>query len=249
LIGNCSKPLAIIVAHGSPSDPEPVDLAVKALAAQAAAQVADGWRVKGATLARPGSLAEAFAEAEEGAMIAVYPLFMSNGWFVQTELRRRVAASTERPAVFLDPFGLDPALPELCIRIAAEAAGRQGDALADTTLVLAAHGSARNTAPAEAAWDIQKQIARHGLFRDVRLGFVEQEPSIAMAASGLNGQAGLCLPLFATTAGHVTGDVPRHLAAGRFAGSLLPPVGEDAAVAGLVAASITNASRKQALAL
>jgi sirohydrochlorin ferrochelatase len=236
-----SAPFAIIVAHGSPGDPDPVDRSVKALAGQVAA-LAPQWRVGGATLAKPGSLASELALAVGSEAVVIYPFFMSNGWFVQTELRRRVAAGTQRRTVFLEPLGLDPALPELCIRVALERLQAEGRSPAEAALVLAAHGSANNAAPAAAARRIQDEIGKTGIFGVIRLGFVEEQPSIADAASGLAGRVALCLPLFATVAGHVTGDVPEQLAEAHFEGTLLPPIGADSRTPGLIARSLMAAT-------
>jgi sirohydrochlorin ferrochelatase len=73
-------------------------------------------------------------------------------------------------------------------------------------------------------------------FARVEVGFVEEAPFLVDAARGL-GQA-LCLPLFALRAGHVVDDLPEALAAAGFAGPLLPPIGEHAAVPALLAAAL-----------
>ena len=77
-----------------------------------------------------------------------------------------------------------------------------------------------------------------GRFGDVRFGFVEEAPSIAEAASKLEGRAGVCLPLFAVSAGHVTGDIPQQLAEAAFPGDILPPIGEDRDVPHLIARAL-----------
>ena len=68
---------AVIVAHGSPSDPESQEGALRALASSVEAHM-DGWRIGSATLAAKGRL-----EAEIGDLgrPLIYPFFMARGWF------------------------------------------------------------------------------------------------------------------------------------------------------------------------
>lgn len=226
-----------MVAHGAPSDPEPLDGVLRALAGRIST-LAPGLDVRGATLAKPGSLEAALADAGPDRPIRVYPFFMSDGFFVRRELRRRVAEAARSPIAYLDPFGLDPRLPELCIRRAQEAVVRLGRMPGEAVLILAAHGSRSNPASSEATRMVQGRIVEAGVFRDVRIGFVEEPPSITDAASDLGGNPAVCLPLFATTAGHVESDIPAQLAAAGFAGTLLPPIGEDDEVAALIAAAL-----------
>lgn len=231
-----SPPLAVIVAHGSPSDPEPLDNSVRALAERVGA-IVKHRRVLGATLAKSGALGAALAEGKDEAVV-IYPFFMSNGWFVRTELRRRVEEIAEGPVSYREPFGLDPALPELCVRIATQHLIRQGTSPKEAVLLLAAHGSATNRAPAEAAQLIEVKITEGGIFGDVRLGFVEEEPSITAAASLIGQRPAVCLPLFATTAGHVMSDVPEQLTEAHFKGTVLPPVGEHDETPRMIARSL-----------
>lgn len=226
----------MVVAHGAPSDPDPLDRVLQSLAGRIVSE-ARGFRVRGATLAKPGSLEDALSGAEPGQEIRVYPFFMSDGFFVRRELRRRVADATCNPVVYLDAFGLDTRLPDLCMRRGREAVERLGRSAHEAVLVLAAHGSRSNPASSEATRSIERRIRDARMFGDVRAGFVEEAPTIADAARGL-GPAAVCLPLFATTAGHVVGDIPEQLAEAGFTGALLPPIGEDEEIAALIAAAI-----------
>lgn len=232
---------AIIVAHGSPSDPDPLDRILKELAANVA-DLLPGLEISGATLAKPGSVEAALTGAGERDQIMVYPFFMSAGWFVKMELKRRVEAATSAQTTFLTPFGLDNRIPELCTEIARDALNAKAVAPQEAVLVLAAHGSRKGHAAARAAWAVAKRIEPRQVFREVRVGFVEQDPTIAEAASHLGGCPAVCLPLFATTASHVQDDIPDQLAQAHFRGETLPPVGEAAAVATLIADVLRSAS-------
>jgi sirohydrochlorin ferrochelatase len=229
-------PEALIVAHGAPTDPAPQEAAIGALAAAVAAR-APGWRVRGATLAAAGALDRACA-ATEGAPL-VYPLFMSAGWFSTVELPRRLAAAGAAGARVLTPLGLDPRLPALGAAMVAEAAETAGLRLAQTTLVLAAHGAPEHRGPAQAARVAAAAIAAAAGVKAVRTCFVDEPPFLAEGLS-VDGPA-ICLPFFATAAGHVTGDLPEAVAEARFAGPVLPPIGCDPRAPDLIAAALSAA--------
>lgn len=236
---------AVIVAHGSPSEPEPLDRSVKALAAEVARSTPGDVEVAGVTLAMPGSLEDALRATPHGGPVLIYPYFMSLGWFVKKQLRKRVsqACAPEIPVSYLTPFGLDASIPDLCVTVAASAVREAGHDPARATLVLAAHGSRTGHAAARAARAVATRIRWRETFAEVRVGFVEESPSIMEAASNLAGRPSVCLPLFATTAGHVSIDVPEGLAAAGFDGLTLPPIGENAAVASLIATALATAAK------
>ncbi len=223
---------ALIVAHGSPVDPAPQEARLACLAAGVGALLPE-WRVRGATLAAPDAL-----ETALGGLHAprVLPFFMAEGWFTRTELPRRLASAGADAAPVLLAFGSDPGLPDLAARIALDAAVEAGIDPGATTLLLAAHGSQVSPASARATRAMAATLSARCDFARVAVGFVEEAPYLVDAARGL-GQA-LCLPLFALRAGHVVDDMPEALGAAGFAGPLLPPIGEHAAVPALLAAAL-----------
>jgi sirohydrochlorin ferrochelatase len=230
LIATSVGRVALVVAHGQPSDPEPPEAEIAALAARVAAHL-PGWRVLAATLASEPALRRAVAEAG-GQPVIVYPLFMADGWFTQTHLPQRLAAAGAGAVTVLAPFGLDPAVQDLTVDLARAAAA--GGA---TELLLAAHGSFRSLAPAAVAQAMAAKIrAGTGLAR-VETGFIDQKPRVAEVARSLGPRA-VCLPFFAARGGHVIDDLPRALAEAGFSGDLLAPVGLDPRVPGLIAAAL-----------
>lgn len=225
----------LILAHGSPSDPDRLDEILCRLAKRVARR-APGWRIQAATLGKRGSVKAAVSAVGPGKPITVYPLFMSDGWFVSEELPRRLAELTDGPVSYLAPLGLDPALPELCGRRALEGAQKIGSASSACTLILAAHGSRSSCKSAQSAARIKDQIIDAGEFADVRLGFINEAPSIAEVA--VCATPATCLPLFATRAGHVQFDVPAALTEAGFTGPVLAPIGDDPEIPGLIAAAL-----------
>ena len=229
---------ALIVAHGAPSCPPSQDMWL----ADLASRVRGAGPVRGATLAGRRPFARTVAAAmDAGGDLLVYPMFMADGWFSQTELPRRLIAAGADPARLrvLAPFGLDPLLPALCARQAARTAAAAGIAPAEATLVFAAHGAPRNKRPAEVAWQVARAAARLGGFARSACGFVDQAPFLADALR-IDGPAA-CLPFFATRASHVLTDLPEALAAADFAGPVAAPIGLDPGVPDMIAAAIRRA--------
>ena len=221
----------LIVAHGQPGDPEPQQEAVEALAARVAPHLPQA-QVRGATLAMPGALNVATPDT------LIYPMFMASGWFTRSELPRRLTLAGATGARVLPPFGSSPGLPALCLTLIENAATAQGWSLTDTHLLIAAHGSGRSRAPAEAAQAMAAALAPH--LAATSCGFIEEAPFIADAARDLPAHT-ICLPLFATNAEHVTEDLPNALTQASFQGITLPPVGMADAVPALIAESIKAA--------
>ena len=139
----------------------------------------------------------------------------------------------------LPPFGLMSEVADLAVTAARKATIGRGWAIQKTVLVLAAHGSGRSRAPAAAATAIRDHIAAALPFAEIRLGFIEEEPSLREAAREAGAQA-LCLPLFVARWGHVVSDVPRDLAAAGFAGPSLAPLGARPEVPAILARAFST---------
>lgn len=225
------------MAHGSPCAPLGPERALRELARAVAARLPEGWTVRGTTLAMKDGLHRAVRTLGARAPLLVYPLFMADGWFVNSELPRRLAQVGADRCTALAPLGLDPRLHRLALWRARAVARRQGNC-ADIAVLLAAHGSSGDPRPARAARQAAGALAASGAFREVRVGFVEEPPFLADAARGMG--ASICLPFFAMRAGHVERDVPTALADAGFTGSLLPPLGADPSIPGLIADALVS---------
>lgn len=219
---------AILVAHGSPADPFPQEAAMKALAVRVAMWL-PGWRIRGATLAQDGALDAAVSQLHSP---FIYPFFMAEGWFTRTNLPRRLAAAGGENLIQLSPFGTDPAL------VALMAAAAQGS-ISGQGLLVAAHGSKVSKTSSETTYAMVESLKRLG-FSPVKAGFVEEAPFLADVARDMPHAA--CLPFFALRAGHVVQDIPEALESVEFKGITLPPIGENARVAQLIAAALIHAT-------
>lgn len=227
---------AVIVAHGQPGDPDGQQRAVMTLAAQVGA-LAPQYDVRGATLAAPGALAKVVTTSA-----LIYPLFMAGGWFTKVELPRRLALTGAGDLHILPPFGADPGMTDLCLDLLRGAARRQGWDLAQTELLIAGHGSGRSRAPAQAVQDLARRLRPH--VARIACGFIEEPPPVEAAARGFGPRA-ICLPFFATHAGHMTQDMPQALARAGFPGLLLPPVGLAPDVPAMIAHALAGARARQ----
>ncbi|WP_339108591.1 CbiX/SirB N-terminal domain-containing protein [Thioclava sp. GXIMD4216] len=223
----------IIVAHGSPSDPEPKQAALKALAAKVQSFCPD-IPVKAATLAKQGALESALEDCENP---VIYPFFMAEGWFTKREIPRRLE-KMGRSAAHMDPFGIDPALEALILQDSLQAAKDAGLEPAETDLILCAHGSKIARRSKDSAYAMAQKLQAAGSFWRVRVGLIEEAPFIETVAR--TSRQGLCLPFFALRAGHVEGDIPHALRLAGFTGPLLAPIGEHAAIPALIARAITR---------
>ncbi|MDZ7709804.1 MAG: CbiX/SirB N-terminal domain-containing protein [Roseovarius sp.] len=229
-----TQPSALIVSHGQPSDPDVAEAELSRFAARVAEHL-PGWHVGAATLAQPGALDAALAEA--GAAPVVYPLFMTEGWFTGENLRNRLAGAPL--ARVLRPLGVSPELPALAADLIADEIAQAGWATGETRLFLAAHGSGRSPNSARDTRAFADALARHIALAEIRVGFVEEAPFLADAATGL-GERSLCLPFFAAARGHVLDDIPEGLDAAGFTGRRLAPLGLAPAVPALVARAIAG---------
>jgi sirohydrochlorin ferrochelatase len=221
---------ALIVSHGQPSDPGPAAAEMAFLAAKVQSLMPEA-RVVAATLAEDGAIARAVALL--GPDLRVYPMFMAGGWFTRTHLPERLAEAGAPGARVLAPFGLDGAVQALAVTVAREAAARLGRAPADLPVLLAAHGSFRSPAPAEVAEAVAAKLRMEGGFTRVEAAFIDQSPRIVEAAAGYPDGA-LVLPFFAARGGHVVDDLPQALNEAGFLGTVLPPLGLDPRVPGLI---------------
>jgi sirohydrochlorin ferrochelatase len=196
---------------------------LEALAARVQALM-PGWEVAAATLAEPGSIARA-VEGRAGGV--VFPMFMTGGWFMKVQIPAKLAEAGAVGWTVLEPFGCDPEVHDLCVSLVREAGADQ--------VILAAHGSFKSSVPSDIAHHVAGRIAAE-TGAGVVAGFIDQDPQL----SSLTGQRGVCLPFFAAEGGHVSDDIPQALTEAGFRGRILPPVGLDARVPGIIAAAIAR---------
>lgn len=223
----------LIVAHGQPSTPAPPEAWLREFSVKVAAFL-PGWRVRSATLAAPNSLERQLAGMSAGAL--VFPMFMSDGWFVSKVLPRRLQDAAVQ---ILPPFGFLKTLPDLAANIAKNRMQTNGWDASKGHLLLAAHGSARGDKAAQSTYDFVTILRPRLPDMTISVGFIEQAPFLPDAAKDLPPQS-LCLPFFALQGEHCLNDIPQSLTQANFEGDLLPPLGLAQAIPVMVADSIAS---------
>lgn len=168
----------------------------------------------------------------------VYPFFMSRGYFTSKVLPGRLQGWNFQLAT---PFGLDDSLPALAAAAVRQTAAVSSWNLQETSLLLAAHGSARGPRAAEAAEDFAARLSPLLPGCSVSQGYIEQDPRLASAAASLPVRS-ICLPFFAQAGDHVKEDLPEALDAAGFGGTVLPVAGALPGAPALIAAAIRRAS-------
>ncbi|SMP07051.1 CbiX/SirB N-terminal domain-containing protein [Shimia sagamensis] len=218
---------ALIVAHGQPSAPDEAEGALASFLAEIESHGTD-CTLGAATLAAPGKLERQLEKLRPGGLI--YPLFMSDGWFVKTNLAKRLGKA---PVKVMTPFGMDAELISLTANALRGTAG-----FGKGPLLLVAHGSASGRkAPAQVPLDFGKRLSDALAGYPVHVGFIEQEPLISDVARSVP-DAGLCLPFFAMEGDHVQTDVQDALKSAGFVGELLPAISRLTGISQRIAESI-----------
>ena len=149
--------------------------------------------------------------------VTVYPLFMSDGYYVRTAIPERLGLADNgrdadgREVRILNPLGADDRLPALIASLARQAAERAGWPGAAAHLLLAAHGSSKSGESAAAARAIARRVEKIADFASVDTAFLEEEPFLDDALSGMAGP-GVLLGLFAGEGMHAGEDLPAAVA-------------------------------------
>lgn len=194
------------------------------------------WTVHSATLAAPGAIETTLQNA--GPSPLIYPLFMTDGWFIQSALPKRI----DTPGAFiLPPLGVDPDLADLAEEWLTKTLAQKGWMPEQTCLIIAAHGSGRSRNSARDTALFADALAARMTFSDVRLGFIEEAPYLRDAVTDAGTQA-VVLPFFAARRGHVLEDIPEALNAAGFQGLCLDPIGTHAKVPRLIADALIRAA-------
>jgi len=224
---------ALIVAHGQPSAPLLPEQWLQGFAATVN-QHLPNWTIRAATLAMPNALERQVSEISLGSL--VFPMFMADGFFVSKMLPDRLG---DADLHVLPPLGLHPNLPDVAVDGVKTALADRKWKQEESHLLLAAHGSAKGPKAAESAYAFQNALSKRFEALEISVGFVEEPPFMADAASALPKQS-LCLPFFALEGDHCRHDIPEALEKSRFSGVTLPPLGTWNETAKLAAEAIQN---------
>jgi sirohydrochlorin ferrochelatase len=179
----------------------------------------------------------AHAAASGAARIAVYPLFMADGYFVQKVRDRVTAAGLRTEPLVLTPLGLDPGLPGILVQEAEATARRSGFDAAASRLLIVGHGSKLGPASASATRKVAARAALSRRFATVTTAFLEEDPFIDDALRA--GPAPTVVAGFFFGDGmHGGEDVPEAIAETGANAVYTGAIGNSPAVASLIAAAL-----------
>ena len=146
--------------------------------------------------------------------IIVYPLFMSDGYYVKRAIPDSLEsgtgqdASDRRKISIMRPIGLSPKLPELVSVMAADAARGAGIPCPEASLLLAAHGSSKSPESRNATMAVASAIRNSGRFAGVEVGFLEEEPFLKDQLASIPGPL-ITVGLFIGEGMHGGEDLPQ----------------------------------------
>ncbi len=207
-----------------------------------AAQIADqgGFGSVGAAVLRGSPSIEQALGPVRGRRVEVYPLFMSDGYYVREALPARLRPSG-RICRFHRPFGLEPGLAALIARQAAAALQARDWAPSQSTLLLVGHGSSKNGDSRDATEWQAARLRALGHFAEVRTAYLENAPFLPEVLAALPLAPCSVVGFFSGEGQHAGVDVPRAVGApGREGIIYAGPVTAAQGTAGLIARSLRH---------
>lgn len=231
----------LVAAHGD-GGTDPRNNAVRALAAALGDRL--GLPVAWAVIRDPDSFGRARTQlgAAADGTVAVYPLFMADGFFVSRKLPALLSDAGFGEVVRLPPLGHDPGLTDLVERRLRSTTDRLGHADAGLArIVMIAHGSGSGDgANRRSAEALAAQLAERGL--RPRLGFIEESPFydavIAEAAPEI------VVGLFASEGTHALDDVRSAVEANGSVRHHIAAIGTDAEIVELAENAIRHVDQR-----
>jgi sirohydrochlorin ferrochelatase len=145
--------------------------------------------------------------------LAVYPMFMAEGYFTRKVLVQRLAA-LEIPidAHVMAPLGADPRMPALMLAQAIATAEAGGYEPAAGRLLIVGHGSKLGPASADATRAVAAEIAKAQRFARVETAFLEEAEFLADALQRPLQMPTVVLGFFSGDGLHAAEDVPEAIA-------------------------------------
>lgn len=148
------------------------------------------------------------------ATVYVVPVFAGQGYYTGTLIPREMGLTGQvtqrdgRRILYTEPAGTHPRLPGVLACRADGMARSCGWSAAETSLLLIAHGSSRPGGAGETPRAIADSLAAMDHFREVGLGFLEQEPLATGWPDLVDGGKVVALPLLVAQGMHAGRDIP-----------------------------------------
>lgn len=157
------------------------------------------------------------------------------------QLASRRRAKGEPEIVSCQPVGLNPGLAGMIAERAAEVRRAADWAPADVSLLLVAHGTARDPGSRRAAEAHADRIRKMGKFAAVATAFLEEDPTVPVALAALPTRDCVAVGLFTEHGCHGEEDLPRLLARGGRNTIYTGPIGANARLIELVVQQVAAA--------
>jgi sirohydrochlorin ferrochelatase len=173
------------------------------------------------------------AAAARPACVLVYPMFMSDGYFVKKVLPERIRVAASATVRLLNPLGLDPGLPEIILRRSLQSAKTAGFDPTEADLLLVGHGSKLGRASAEATEGVAQRLRAMAAFATVSTAFLEEEPFLEEAFARAERPL-VVAGLFSGEGMHGHDDIPSAMERAAVPCIYTRPIGGDPAIAELI---------------
>lgn len=186
------------------------------------------------------SLEEVFADLD-GHDVILAPMLMADGYTLKA-IRRQLAPFKPMLSslVVASPLGLHPPLADLIVETAAEACRSQNWRVADTNLLIAAHGTRRDPKSDKSAYDHVETIRAQNMFAAVRTGFLDQAPLLTDVIAASRARQ-VVVGLFIDRGEHGEEDIPAVLAEADSEAIYTGPIGADPEITDLLLDQIAMA--------
>ena len=201
----------VLVGHGSTRHP---DGAVPVLALAEDIRRRDLFaQVVAVFMKQEPSLAAA-ERLVDAATVVVVPVFAGKGYYTDTLIPREMGLTgpkTRRDGrclLYTPAAGTHPRIPGLLACRAEGVAKAAGMAVADSALLLIAHGSSRPGGAGDTPRAIAAAMATMNRFAEVALVFLEQEPLAVSWAAMVSRRDVVALPLLVAQGMHASQDIP-----------------------------------------
>jgi len=171
--------------------------------------------------------------------VLVYPLFLSDGYYVRKILPQRVAQAVERfdadaPEIeILAPLGTDPGLA----RLVDDAVARSADDSGPRNLLLAAHGSSKSAQSRQTIERLERDLAASDRYRSVSAAYLEEPPFVSDMLTNADDDTVL-VNLFISSGMHGGEDMPRMQRERKKPLPQTPPLTEDPGLPALIATAV-----------
>ena len=201
----------VLVGHGSTRHPDGA-APVLALAEQIR-QLGRFAQVEAVFMKQEPSLASVEARLHSPLVIVV-PVFAGKGYYTDTVIPREmgltgaVTLRDGRRYLYTPPAGTHRRIPGLLACRAEGVANAAGMTVAESSLLLIAHGSSRPGGAGETPRAIAAAMAAMNRFAQVELVFLEQEPKAADWAALVRCRHVVALPLLVAQGMHASLDIP-----------------------------------------